>query len=760
MKSTDPFEILFLDRSLADYITRSMVETHYNLLDDFWRRKLSEMEMGANRFLIVRKFAGERGSQADIAAYQKAVQEAHARLLSTGIVETARELEQEAFNLLKRSLIPHLEQVIDKDELQPSAERGAWSLARKVSPDVPDQTIQKIFDTWLSENGYRRGRGGSGGTEDLVFYNIKKMLADTSDSGKLLTRGEEEDLRTQVSIAKLSNERFEQLLLQAFREVKDSERESTVEEDKRRFREFYWCLLKDHGLNSHGDLPIEAREKLHLRDCSETEFFPLSQATRMGLIRNTVTEYKKALEEERKQFSKTAAKALLRFDGHADRKKALLEDGSYRLLLPNTRLELLDEEKRKVLEAQRDSFRSACWQNIKKHFWKTADEEWEKIVVFPEGVFGKDLKTDWLDAEERQTIISAARSLGVAEYQKELQAFKEMLQNGHKSNRYGLPPDRQLVAESDEDLSLDLEDRRRIIIDLERNLRKAAEEQFRKTVKKKLVHGSLIPEIEAELQNLGETEFLLTDEKNRMTVTIPTAPEIIQAFRRPFPMVVREFVSEVAQGRTVTEQLVKQYKLNFRANIAKADFEALAEGFKPAGPAQRKTVLSEMGRAAEHEKLNVVAGEPRAEFTGLLEELVWNRSKQYRLSLRSWLTDTFLSDMIHIGAAYGVTKADVDARVEEVKVAYPMWTLPRWKTTGIWMASVTAGLAAIRVLISLTGYGDWLFLSGPVQAYELKVTGQVKEFSYFLELSRTGYWVLVPLIVIVVVILLASRKKK
>ena len=115
--------------------------------------------------------------------------------------------------------------------------------------------------------------------------------------------------------------------------------------------------------------------------------------------------------------------------------------------------------------------------------------------------------------------------------------------------------------------------------------------------------------------------------------------------------------------------------------------------------------------------------------------------------------------MVKVGAAYGVDENMAKSKINEIKQNYSQWTLPNWKSLVIWFLSITGFFIALRGLISLSGYFDWIFIKGRIRFYENNPLIKTITYDKAYEISEKGFW-LITFFVLSVIILIIREKKR
>lgn len=711
IKSDNVFERLYLDHMLHQQITPAMVERHFQLLNTFWQEKTALMHQGANRVRFEQKYGQE------IKDFPRNLHLAYRQLIEPGgIEESFLRLDAARLQQGRERLEPRIREALYDKVLEP-AEENMLKMFGRSETELTDGEISALIVEMMAETGSITGQGGTDIPESqrLFFHQIKKKLQD-----RLLSREHEADLAGDAPVYNIPPDRMSALIIQALREVEDAERESTLETDKQDFRKYYYSLLREHGLEDDDKLPRAARDKLLARDQSETEFFPLSKQTRTGLVHETMRKYKSDLAVEIERFHKEALEKLAVFAQHDYGRQVLLNDTAYTLLLPEMRRELIDQAIQEIIAKQSEMFIEAakCFYQIRH--WNITVEEINQFIVDPNYPFEEErVRSDWLRQNNREELFDKATSWSREQYEREIREIRQLVLRELESCSYGLSLGSQIGIETTDAFHLSQEERRAIIIEMEQGQRRKAEAEFTSLVRQNLVFQTLIPNREQGLLVKGESEYLLHAEKIENSQAVKTAAEIINSLRRPFARVVDEKVAVLVEDYRMEREIVDAYQLHYDAYISITDLVALIKQFQSQDKAEFETVYQSFCRSCENAGLHVIEKDQKVEFSELLQKATETTSRQYKLKLKKWLTDKFTSDLIKVGAAFGVNRETVELKIANLRENYLEWTLPKWgRLIGTFLAG-TAFLLFIRLLITLTGYADWIIASGPVHMYEM-----------------------------------------
>lgn len=448
----------------------------------------------------------------------------------------------------------------------------------------------------------------------------------------------------------------------------------------------------------------------------------------------------------------------------------MLKDSAYKLLLPIVRQELLKNAIKNIIERQSKEFTESAKLYYQWKHWVLTEEEVRGFILNPEKLMAqvqaswdsdkrsKRLSYDWLEEKRRNSLFQDVSKWASKEREHERAKITKLISKKLEHHNYGLSLHLQKEIESDVSFYLDIFERRTIIVEMEKPLRQKAEQEFTGLIQNTLIFKTLVPEVEEELLSTGKNKFLLVEEKNTVSFQVRTAVNIISSLRQPFGEVIASQVQSIATSRRIDENLVQDLNLAHRAYISRQDVDKFVEKYKPADQKQVATVQRSFEMCAKNEQLHIVPQNGLDEFVPVMETAVVRHSEKYRLSLKDWLTSEFAQNLVRIGAAYGVAEDIVNAEIDAIKKAYPQWVFPNWNRLVTVFLSITGGLVFLRWLITVTGYGDWVFVSVPVHLYDKNPYMSMIDFSRAFEITKSGGWVLGP--IVGGVIWLLSRKGK
>jgi hypothetical protein len=159
------------------------------------------------------------------------------------------------------------------------------------------------------------------------------------------------------------------------------------------------------------------------------------------------------------------------------------------------------------------------------------------------------------------------------------------------------------------------------------------------------------------------------------------------------------------------------------------EIEDFVSQYKPANKSERKTVFNSFEAQAKNAGLHIISEDADNEFEDVLIGAMEKTSAKYKYSLKKWLTETFISNMIKVGAAHGVREDDVRAQIDSLKSQYPEWTRPKWKRFFKYFLIITGIFTLFRLVISVTGYPEWLFTWSEMKRYAMYDLLDTIEFS-------------------------------
>ena len=361
--SENYFKVLYLDYKEYKNISKNIIESNYQLLLKFYKEKYSLYKTGSGTIPI--QLEQKYGLEFFKVGFD-ILKITYETLIKPGGIENYYNyIEKNRFENGRIIIVPLLETVATIKILDPSTEKMIRD--KGMEADLSENEINSVIEEFIKDKRIVRGEYSDPLEEDerLFIHYIKKLLKD-----KFLSEEEEKELKEDLSIYKISIDRYEELILQALREIGNCERESTLNKDKEAFLTFYKSILSNYGLDEKEELDSQAEKKLFNRDSSPTEFFPLKQTTRNDLINKTTEDYKSKLIEQKKYFITEALKNLQTKSKYNSEKELLLNNTKYVLLLPKHKDEIVKKVKSIIeylnelyfIEIGRILYRSKCWK--------------------------------------------------------------------------------------------------------------------------------------------------------------------------------------------------------------------------------------------------------------------------------------------------------------------------------------------------------------------------------------------------------------
>ncbi len=703
----DPFGKLFFDYRLYKKLSPALVKKNYEILKKFWNEKIQLMNMGANRLRIIQKYAPD-GNENTLNLYIKQLDDAYQELKDNESIEQAywkiiSERQNKFQNLFREYILLTLTDRI----LEPSEEKNIVEYVKNNS-DIEDSEIKSLIDFFLFETGSKRE--DSLGEAEHIFYDKIKDLLKVKGNIKILTIKEEDELIEDSQIYSISSERYEQLIANAIKEIQDTEREKTFAIDKINFKKFFLNTLIMNGYPiDHNTIKLE-EFKYFQNNTSGVSFFPLSERTKKLLIDECVQEYIKQVKIETEKFLNETLNKFDYYKNHLSAKNDLLNASNYPYLLPKMREEQFKQAIEILIEKQANIFLTTLKEYFKSRKWILNENENQEIVSNPtQHPLVKNLRSDWLSLDLRVTLFKNASDWAEQQHLKEKDTFKGYLRSQYKNYLYGLPVNIQKKLELDKTFILDQVEKRQIIQELEVTLRQSAEKIFTNLIIGSLQKDTLIPEVEADLLKKGETELLLTSEKNKHSFVVKTTKELLAINRKPFESVVENVIKDLIQKRKVSDYLLKNYDIPHIAYTTKSEINNLINQFKPANSIQTKTVLNLFLQKAELNSLYINSTDSEDEFNKLLYSNIKKYSKNYKLNLKKWYKNIFIDDFIKIGEHYDLSKNKVNEYLEFTENNYKKWTLPNINLFLKLFFILFFLLAIGRFIYFLLGYKNWLF---------------------------------------------------
>lgn len=709
IRSRNVFERLYLDYREYRRINTAMLQRNFQLLLDFWTGKVDAMQTGANRIKIVRKYAGVDGSDRTVKNYITLLKKAFQQLSQpNGIHNSYLEIEERRQNMIREKIEPILMVALRDKTLEPQEEGTIKNFCRSQT-DLSEDEIDELIEEYLKKTGSKRGEGEGGliESERLFVHQIKRQV-----SNNVLSLSAEKELAADMEVYKVTPKRYEELVLIALKAIEGCEREKTLEKDKGRFNDFYYGLLREFGLTTEDKLNEAASKKLFAQDSSETLFFPLSKETREALQLATIQRYKNDLSKEKKIFFDAALKLLDKYDGHVESRKTLMQDASFTLLLPAMREALCNEAMAQITDNQSTGFIEAARDLYRIHHWQLPQKIIEQFVAGPaQFEHCLNLRYDWLDHVTRQTLFQDVAGWAKLEYMQEKLLFQGEVKTALEKHIYGIPVAEQKRIEGATRYHLAPQERRDIVVEMETPNRQNAEKRFNEMVTSALVFDTLIAEVEFDLFKKGKNELLLNAEKNEISFQTKTAQAILNAHRKPFEQVIVALVKKEADDRKIPEHLVKKFNLSYTACISETDIDRFIDLFKPANSVQRKTIKNAFTPAAQAAQLKIIPPGNITHFANtVIRPIMVEKSKNYKLSINRWMDTALQSDLLNLGAAFGLGKGEVEKELTHIRQSYASWTKPRWKEFATYLFGGIALLLLLRLLAFPAGANDWAFV--------------------------------------------------
>jgi hypothetical protein len=349
--------------------------------------------------------------------------------------------------------------------------------------------------------------------------------------------------------------------------------------------------------------------------------------------------------------------------------------------LPRHRRILIETAKQFITEKQADEYKAALKIYFQTEAWNLSPQQKEEFIATPnETSTGQSLRVDWLTLEYREKLWNEIKQWADKEHLREIEEFEKILNSMLKDSNfhYGFPIQNQEELETDTNLFLSRQERRDLIISTERDLRKKAEKDFIEKVKSALVYDTLIPDRELKLISSGTETYLLTEEKNLISHTTRTLYQIIDAYRKPFEEVLKGQVEKIAEDKRMDKKLIEEYNLTHTSYISQSDFEEFVQSYKPEDKAESSTVEQQFNNLAREADLYIAHKTSKKDFDALLNGAVEKFSRKYRYGLRRWFQEDFIRNMVKVGAAYGISKNNVEKELNSIQRNYREWTMPRW----------------------------------------------------------------------------------
>jgi len=694
--SDNPFEVLYLDYKQIDKINEKIIQKNYNTLKKFWSKKQELYRTGivATRDQLKKRY-GENTLENALRFLDNAYNK-----LSSNIKETYKEVDRKRFENAKEYLKRFLSIALADGILTDEEEREIFNQA-KLNTELSDNEIKKIIDDYIVETN--SVRAGTSVTFTQDEKEIQTILKFKIKENQMYLKENDEDFIFEQYKDKITYEKFNEIILKVLKELGDVEREKTIETDKKKFKELYFSLLSKYGLNpddsTSPEFVAELIKKLH-----ELNIY-LKNETKNSIKNETINEYKTMLLNEKLKFEDEAYEKLKHRKKSEENIKILLNSQTYKLLLPHMRQEIIEEVINKIKDEQRQNFENDLIKYAQNSHWKITDKDKSEFIKIAQ-------KYDWLDHEYINSIINETLDTIKAEYQKEKEKFQSLVEQKLASYKFALPVNVQSQLENDPQYHLDIIDRREIIMKLEKTIRINACSEFEKFAKNFIANETIIPTIEEYLIELGDNTFNLSKSKNNISFKVKTSEEIINSIRRPFQEVAEEKINQLALSKKINDKLKNKYKLQYSSYVSKNDFNLLAESFIPKylsstdiptdiPQRSKQRLLQHLNQLCEKYNICIVDQPKIDEFKNILNQSITENSKNFKLELNHWLTDSFISEIKQIASIHGIPENETNKIINDITQNYTQWTKPNWKKFILSTFIISLLFAFIRLLMSL-----------------------------------------------------------
>ncbi|MEO0173076.1 MAG: hypothetical protein ABIL13_07515 [candidate division WOR-3 bacterium] len=736
INSDNPFEVLYLDYRQIDRIRVDIgiIDRNYNVLRSFWEEKSRQLMMGANRVLLEKKYGKGTIEQALIRlelAYNR---------LKTDLDGEYKRVKEKKIEEAKKILEPSILTAISDGVLTSKEKQIIIDYAKK-STELTEDEIANIISDYLRQYSAKEEEVEIllSPQLDIVYKMLLRFIRD--NDGVLKEKDEKSILELREDVYRITLDEYESVVVKALKTVGDAEREKTFKEDVERFKGFFYSLLKKYGLDPNDALPPEAFNELISREKSDTDFFPLKSSTKEKIKTGVISKYKKELSEEVEKFRGEAYKSLKSFSNFQRNKRKLMESERYELLLPSMREEIINEVVEVIKDEQKEEFEEKIFSYAKGKNWKIKpDEEKEEII-------NRLSYLDWLSPEEKNILYDETITRIQNEYRKEIDNFKAKIQMETGKYKYGLPVDIQISYEKSTEFNLDINDRRRIIIEVEAELREKSVLDFKTEVKSRMVYDTIIPDVESELINIGKNVYILTKEKNDISYPVPTAEEIINDLRKPFEEVISAQVKSLADKYKIDQELVKKFNLPYSSYISKTEIEKFIYTYTPPDSKSFDTILKYIQKYSNTYKLFIVEKEEKGQFEKLLEEIIATSSKNYRLPIKKWYTENFQTRLKQVGKIYGLSDERINDIIYSIPNTYKVWTTPKWGKFILFISIASLLMMILRYLMALSGYDVWTPSPNLISPFQLAKFLDLKSIpGWFILIA----WVLFTILLIII----------
>lgn len=714
--SDNYFERLYMDYSLCASLPTSqvidIVNKNYQVLKSFWENKRKTIEESPIADKIAKLYDTTKG---EFKKFLTLLEEAYGKLNKEEKVEYyIRELEakrkkdgKDILNKRFEIAVKQWKQIDDSDvaEIQKVA-----SSETQLRPSE----VTEIIEEWIKRYGLKRVNEKLPEAQIPLFKQLKNKIKDD----KFLSIDEESELRDDYKEV-VDSESFENLARRALYEVGDSERESSLENDKKEYEKFYYEILLQNG----SDDVEKIKSLVSHRQNSRDEFIPLRNQTRQKLEKNVLRRYRETLEKQKSEFKLLVKQKISRRDVLEKAEKELLAVSDYDHLLPYMKKSIIAETISEMENAQEKDLEDALISMFKITNWdfsldlptfeKQCVQSEHKVVLPPNN---KELSIDWI-YDKIAVIFSAAKESATKQYIKEKESFSQALKRAYSKNRYGLPIDLQLKIETDNRIYLSQEERRRIIIEQEKVLRENAKADFEKLIQKNIVQQTLLPEKREKLIQEGHNKFLLSEEKNGISYRVETAEQIISRLTRSIESVLREKIDDLSHKYALSEEDARFFELSCESVIPQKEIDELVASFDKAQ--RSKLLIKIINSILEEKKIQIIRDSEKDEYLNLLIQKAHTLSQDFSKEIDEWLNFETKNKFIKIGSMFGLTEKQANEIIEtEFAEWYASITRPKWAI--FWLVVIGASIffVLLRITLSASGIEEWSFAGAEIQEWK------------------------------------------
>lgn len=716
-KSDNYFTRLYLDYRQYSNILPEIVNNNYQILFQFWNKRINEIDSATdiNKKRIIRKYSDEHGSRQTIIKYKIELEEAYQALQKVeGIPKHYSLIKEKIEKVISDKIKPAVEIALKDKKLTPEEEKSLKNLFL-MHTDLNENEINEQIETFLAEFDAVRGKESDDfnliGNEKIFFYEIKKFLRDN-----FLSLEKENKIKEISKRFKISNNRFEELLILALKDTKDSEREKTIQSDKLNYRSFCYEILKNNSIDEKDQpYPIVIDQINQTEDTNEP-FFPLSHQTRKFIFADALHQYKDDLKNQKEKFYTYAENRLQKYSEHNEALQQLLTEQSFHLLLTDVRRPICESIIQKINEKQRHDFEDEIKKFFQLQHWNLSQTQIDSFLKDKkERPSSSSVIYDWLTENDIFQIIKKTQEWATEEKQKEIKLIKNKLKKELEKYPFGLPVSLQLELEKNPLYFLAQDERNIIIREMEQPLRKEAEKIFIKLVEEKLVYGTIIPAIEEKLLSKGNLELILNDEKNKISYQVKTAIEILNEKRKPIEEVINNQVKQISNSKKIEADLIEKYHLSDEIFLPEGDLEIILSRFNPENDSQKEHLRKLFHNDIEKEKVIIRTEENFDKFSkDILEPKVNLLSQNYKLSIQEWYSVDFENEMVHVSSAYGIDSYKMKSHLNYIYNSYKSWILPNWLNLIKWFAIIMFGMVLFRWSTFPSGANNWVF-EKPIQ---------------------------------------------